>query len=115
VAGQAIWRNSACSRGFIAGRAITGNAPLGDVLAACVTLIAVHWLFSLISCSSTLFSDLIKGSSTRIIEDGHVLRKACGASTCPTTTCARISEVRVSQIPRGLPKPALSATASCLW
>jgi uncharacterized membrane protein YcaP (DUF421 family) len=76
VAGQAIWRNSACSRGFIASRAITDNAPLGDALAACVTLIAVHWLFSLISRSSPLFSDLTKGSSTRIIEDGHVLRKA---------------------------------------
>jgi len=62
--------------GSIASRGITGNAPLGDTLAACVMLIAVHWLFSLISRSSPLFSDLIKGSSTPIIKDGRVSRKA---------------------------------------
>jgi len=62
--------------GSIASRAITGNARLGNALAACAVLIAVHWLFSLISRSSPLFSDPIKGSSTTIIKDGRVARKA---------------------------------------
>jgi uncharacterized membrane protein YcaP (DUF421 family) len=60
--------------GSTASRGILGNAPLSTSLIAVVTLIAFHWLISLVSRDWPLFSGLVKGSATPIIKDGHVLR-----------------------------------------
>ena len=60
--------------GSTASRGILGNAPLSTSLLAAVTLIAFHWLISLVSRDWPLFSRLIKGSATPIITDGRVSR-----------------------------------------
>lgn len=60
--------------GSTASRGILGNAPLSNSLIAVVTLIAFHWLISLISRDWPLFSALLKGSATPIIKDGRVSR-----------------------------------------
>ena len=62
--------------GSIAGRAITGGAPLIPALASLVVLIALHWFFSLVSERSTALSYLVKGEPTQIIKSGKVDRTA---------------------------------------
>lgn len=62
--------------GSIASRAITGNAPMLPALAACGTIIAVHWLFSGIAVRSHRFGALIKGSSCVLVENGETDGKA---------------------------------------
>jgi uncharacterized membrane protein YcaP (DUF421 family) len=58
--------------GSIAARALTGGAPYFPSVLAIVTLVAMHWLFSLMSRSSASFSEVIKGTSTPLIRDGQV-------------------------------------------
>lgn len=66
--------------GSTAARAITGNAPFFETLAAVFVLIAMHWVISLVSRESPTLSSLVKGHSTVLVRDGHVnvdaLRKA---------------------------------------
>ena len=58
--------------GSIAARALTGGAPYFPSVLAILTLVAMHWLFSLMSRSSASFSEVIKGTSTPLIRDGQV-------------------------------------------
>jgi uncharacterized membrane protein YcaP (DUF421 family) len=58
--------------GSVASRGITGNAPLGNSLAAVVTLVALHWLLSFITRDHATISDWVKGRPTRIVADGKV-------------------------------------------
>ena len=58
--------------GSLASRGITGNAPLGNVLAAVVTLVAAHWLISLVTRDHSTISEWIKGRPRRIVSDGKV-------------------------------------------
>lgn len=58
--------------GSIAGRAITGGAPMIPSIAAMASLIALHWCFSAIALRSSTFSRLIKGSPNRIIHNGKI-------------------------------------------
>lgn len=60
--------------GSTASRGILGNAPISNSLVAVVTLIAFHWLISLISRDWPFFSRLLKGSPTPIINDGRISR-----------------------------------------
>ncbi len=62
--------------GSIASRAITGNAPMLPSMSACAAIIAVHWLFSGFALRSHRFGQLIKGSSSVLVQDGETDRKA---------------------------------------
>ena len=58
--------------GSLASRGITGNAPLWNSLAAVVTLVAMHWIISLVTRDHAAISDWIKGKPTRIVVNGEV-------------------------------------------
>jgi uncharacterized membrane protein YcaP (DUF421 family) len=62
--------------GSLASRGITGNAPVGNCLAAVLALVAMHWIISLITRDHAMISDWIKGKPTRIIVDGKVDQSA---------------------------------------
>jgi len=62
--------------GSLASRGITGNAPLGNSLIAVVTLMAMHWLVSLVTRDHSTISDWIKGSPRRIIANGEIDEEA---------------------------------------
>ena len=66
--------------GSLASRGITGNAPLGNSLAAVIALLAMHWLVSLVTRDHSTISDWIKGRPRRIIADGVVDEKALVAA-----------------------------------
>jgi uncharacterized membrane protein YcaP (DUF421 family) len=58
--------------GSMAGRSITGNAPLSTALAGIAALIAMHWLFSAVALRWHGFGLLVKGKSKTLIRDGQV-------------------------------------------
>lgn len=58
--------------GSIAGRAVTGNAPLGLALAGLAGIVAIHWVVSAVALRWRLFSKLVKGRSTIIVRDGRL-------------------------------------------
>jgi uncharacterized membrane protein YcaP (DUF421 family) len=62
--------------GSLASRGITGNAPLGNCLAAVLALVAMHWVISWITRDHARISDWIKGTPTRIIVNGEVDQSA---------------------------------------
>jgi uncharacterized membrane protein YcaP (DUF421 family) len=62
--------------GSVASRAVSGTAPFFASLLAVGWLIALHSIFSFISCRSDRFSHLIKGNPTVVIRDGRVDRNA---------------------------------------
>lgn len=62
--------------GSTAARAITGDAPFFETLAGVFLLIALHWVISLIACTSPNFGALVKGNSTILIRNGRIDRKA---------------------------------------
>src|SRR4051794_15630402 len=62
--------------GSIAARALTGGAPYFPSVLALLVIVATHWIFSFIARDSRWFSDLIKGHSTILIENGRVDSKA---------------------------------------
>ena len=62
--------------GSIAGRAITGNAPLWPSIAACAALMALHWIFSGMALRSHAFGSFIKGETRTLIRDGRVDEQA---------------------------------------
>jgi uncharacterized membrane protein YcaP (DUF421 family) len=66
--------------GSLASRGITGNAPLGNSLAAVMALLAVHWFVSLVTRDHSTISDWIKGRPRRIIMNGEVDEKAVVAA-----------------------------------
>ena len=58
--------------GSIVSRAITGNAPFFPALAASLTLVLVHWLFSALAFRSRRFDTLVKGHERTLIRDGEI-------------------------------------------
>jgi uncharacterized membrane protein YcaP (DUF421 family) len=62
--------------GAVAGRAISGGAPVVPSLAACAALVALHWLFSLAAVRSHALGGIIKGHPSVIVRDGKVDEKA---------------------------------------
>jgi uncharacterized membrane protein YcaP (DUF421 family) len=62
--------------GAVAGRAISGGAPVVPSLAACAALVALHWLFSLAALKSHTLGSIIKGHSRVIVRDGNIDEQA---------------------------------------
>jgi uncharacterized membrane protein YcaP (DUF421 family) len=58
--------------GAVAGRAISGGAPVVPSLAACAALVALHWIFSLAAVESHTLGNLIKGHARVIVRDGKI-------------------------------------------
>ena len=63
--------------GSIAGRAITGGAPLIPALASLLVLIALHWFFSLVSERSTALAPQSKASQRRSSRAARWIAKRC--------------------------------------
>jgi uncharacterized membrane protein YcaP (DUF421 family) len=64
--------------GSLASRGITGNAPLGNAMAAVIALVATHWLLSFITRDHATISVWVKGRPTRIVVDGKVEGRSPG-------------------------------------
>lgn len=62
--------------GAVAGRAISGGAPVVPSLAACAAMVALHWIFSLAAVKSHWLGRLIKGNAHVIVRHGKVDEKA---------------------------------------
>lgn len=58
--------------GSVLSRAITGNSSFLPTLAAGGVLVALHWLFSVVSFHSRFFGKLIKGRERMLIRDGEI-------------------------------------------
>lgn len=58
--------------GSIVARVITGDAPFLPGLAAALTLVVMHWLFSAIGLTWKGFSRLVKGEPVMLVRDGAV-------------------------------------------
>lgn len=58
--------------GSIAGRAITGNAPLANAMAATAVLLAMHWLLSSLAMRWHWFGVLVKGRNQLLVRAGKV-------------------------------------------
>jgi uncharacterized membrane protein YcaP (DUF421 family) len=61
--------------GAVAGRAISGGAPVVPSLAACAAMVALHWIFSLTAVKSHWLGSIIKGNAQVIVRDGKVDEK----------------------------------------
>lgn len=59
--------------GSLLSRAITDSDMFLKILAACLLLIFLHRLFSLIAVHSDRFGTLIKGNERIVVEDGEIL------------------------------------------
>jgi uncharacterized membrane protein YcaP (DUF421 family) len=66
--------------GSTAARAITGNAPFFGTLLGVWVLIALHWVILLATRGSAALGSLVKGTSTVLIRNGRVDRKALRAA-----------------------------------
>ncbi|MGH6788335.1 MAG: DUF421 domain-containing protein [Pseudolabrys sp.] len=62
--------------GSLASRAVSGTAPFFGSLAATFVFIALHWIISYFTESSTALSFFVKGHDTVLIRNGKVDRKA---------------------------------------
>lgn len=62
--------------GSLLGRGITGHAAMSDTLVASATLVATHWLLTIISCRSHKAGILLKGSPVLLVDNGKVLLDA---------------------------------------
>lgn len=58
--------------GSIVSRVITGDAPFFAGLAAALTLVAMHWLFSALGFRWHRFSVLVKGEPRVLVRDGRM-------------------------------------------
>ncbi len=58
--------------GSVLSRAITGNSPFYPVLVAAFVLVALHWGLSSIAFFSGGFGEMIKGTTTLLIDDGKI-------------------------------------------
>jgi len=66
--------------GSIASRSITGNAPLLNSIVAVATLMAVHWVLSLVTRESKGLGALVEGKPRDIVVNGKICRGALRAS-----------------------------------
>lgn len=66
--------------GSIASRAVTGDAPAGGALAACAAMIALHWLFSMLTVYSHWLGGILKGHATLLVKDGKIDEKRMRAA-----------------------------------
>jgi len=61
--------------GAVASRGITGGAPFVPTMAACLVLVALHWIISALSNRSTYVAFLFTGRSHVLVADGELNRK----------------------------------------
>jgi len=61
--------------GSVVSRAISGTAPFFPTLAACMVLVALHWIISALSQYSGKFAFIFTGRSRPLIIDGELDRK----------------------------------------
>jgi hypothetical protein len=59
--------------GSIASRAVTGNTPFFPALAAAATLVAMHWLLTLIAVRWHGFGTVVKGHPRLLVKDGEIV------------------------------------------
>ncbi len=55
--------------GSVFSRAINGNGPLFVTVSAGVTLVLLHWLFAVVSLNHKGFANLVKGKTSRLVEN----------------------------------------------
>jgi uncharacterized membrane protein YcaP (DUF421 family) len=70
--------------GSIASRAVTGDAPIPGALAACLSMIALHWLFSRATVRWHGLGGIIKGHPTLLVKDGKINEKGMRAAHLST-------------------------------
>ena len=58
--------------GSVLSRGITGNAPLVPTIAAGAMLVALHWVFSVVSFYWRPFGGIVKGQERLLIKDGEL-------------------------------------------
>lgn len=58
--------------GSVVSRAITGSSEFFPTLAAGLTLVLLHWLFSKLSFHSDWFGDVVKGHHRLLVEDSTI-------------------------------------------
>ncbi len=74
-----IGRNSAIdvvvavTFGSTLSRGLTGNVPLGPVLAASAVLVGLDWLLAAIAARSDRFDRWVKGAAVELVRDGRPL------------------------------------------
>lgn len=61
--------------GSIVSRVITGDAPFLPGIAAVLTLVLMHWLFSAASLRWKEFSRLVKGQPVLLVRDGIIVQE----------------------------------------
>jgi uncharacterized membrane protein YcaP (DUF421 family) len=66
--------------GSVVSRGITGNAPIGPVLAAACVLLAMHWAFSGIAVRWHRFGEAVKGRPVVIVREGRTDERAIRAA-----------------------------------
>lgn len=93
--------------GSLLSRTITEADLFFETLAACLLLILVHRLFSLIAAYSDRFGDWIKGNERVVVQDGEILWDALHKSNLSRQDLmqtlrlnARVSDVKNVQIAR---------------
>ena len=59
--------------GSVVSRAINGSAAFWPTLAAGLTLVVLHWLFSVLSFHSDWFGTFVKGNDRILVENGTIL------------------------------------------
>lgn len=62
--------------GSVMSRGINGGAELAPTLAAGSVLVALHWLFAVLSYHTGWFGTIVKGKPVKLIEDGQVRNEA---------------------------------------
>jgi len=67
--------------GSVMSRGINGGAGLAPTLAAGSVLVALHWLFAVLSYHTGWFGTLVKGKPVKLIEDGRVRNEAMRGSS----------------------------------
>lgn len=83
--------------GAVAGRAISGGAPVVPSIVAIAALVALHWLFSLGAVKSHGLGNLIKGHAVTIVRDGKVDERAMRA--CHLSAHDLAEELRQHNVP----------------
>lgn len=96
--------------GSVLSRAITGNAPFIQTVAAGALLVSLHWLFAVASYYSDWFGSLVKGGERTLIRDGsiqwdnmrksHITRKDLEAALYINGRVSDPSEVKIARFER---------------
>lgn len=59
--------------GSVLSRAVNGNSSIASTFAACVALMAVHWVAAAVTFHSKAIGKLLKGEPSTLVENGRML------------------------------------------